>query len=473
MLRLVIEKEIHDNYVNVRFLGACAVSLILIVSSIAVLSRSHEEQVRDYRNRVQQQNDFIDRYAHQNRLGWMAIQHREPPHLQALVSGIDPEARQENFISNPVPVLLSRLDFVTIVTIIMSLVAILFSYNGISGEREDGLLRQMLATGASRGVLLAGKFIGGLISLIIPFTMSVLAGVLFLALNPGVQLQGVDFAVFGALLAASWLYMSVFFGIGLLFSARSRTSAQAILKSLFAWVILVLVIPNVSPFLSAALAPIPSATKVHQDMFQLEDRERDIILARRTRELVDSKYPDLGEILALPQKEIQEKLKSDPSLNTRYAHYAQDREDLTKLVNREQRAKAEKIGTDFQRRSDRQENLARIFTSASPFSNFVFIATDLTETGIAADAHWERQSAEYSNALSVYADGKYRREMEKNPAYSFNDYLDLRDRPRFQYVPAGLAERLEPDLLQAGILLAFNFIFFMFAFASFQRYDVR
>ena len=473
MLRLVIRKEIQDNYLNVRFLGACAVSLLLIVSSIAVLSRSHEEQFRDYQDRVQQQDDFIDRYSHWNRLGWMAAQNREPPHLQALVSGIDPEARQENFISNPVPVLFSRLDYVSIVTIIMSLVAILFSYNGISGEREDGLLRQTLAAGVSRRVLLTGKFLGGLISLVIPFTISVLAGVLFLALNPGLQLRGVDFAVFGALLAASWLYMSVFYGIGLMFSARSRTSGQAILKSLFAWVVLVLVIPNVSPFLSAALAPIPSATKIHQDIFQIVDRERDLILARRTQELIEARYPDLKDVLSLSPAEIQEKLRSDASVNARYTGYARDREELNRLVNQEQRAKAEKISADFERRSDRQENLARIITSASPYSNLVFIATDLTETGLGADAHWGRQTAEYSNTLSAYADRKYKREMEKNPAYSFNDYLDLRDRPRFHYIPAGLAERIEPDLVQVGILLAFNLIFFMFANVSFQRYDVR
>jgi ABC-type transport system involved in multi-copper enzyme maturation permease subunit len=473
MVRLVVLKEIHDNFLNARFLAACAVSLVLVVSSIAVLTRSHEEQVRDYRSRVQEQDDFIDRYGHLNRIGWMAVQHREPPHLQVLASGIDPEAGQENFISNPLPVLFSRLDFVSIVTVILSLVAVIFSYNSISGEREAGLLRQMLASGVSRGTLFSGKFAGGLISLIIPVTVSVIAGMLVLALEPGVQLRGVDFAVFGVLLAASWLYLSAVYGIGLLFSSRSATSGQALLKSLFAWVVVVLVIPNISPFLSAALAPIPSATRVHQEIFQLEDTERDILLSRRTREMTDAKYADLRELLSLSQKDIQAKLKADPALNTRFTLFVQDREELNRTVNREQQVKAEKIGQDFQQRSVQQENLARAFTSASPFSNFVFIATDLAETGLEADAHWGRQASDYGATLRAFAEARYKKEMADNPAYSFNDYLDLRERPRFQYAPASLMQRVEPDLVQWLILLIVNVIVFVIGYASFQHYDVR
>jgi hypothetical protein len=63
--------------------------------------------------------------------------------------------------------------------------------------------------------------------------------------------------------------------------------------------------------------------------------------------------------------------------------------------------------------------------------------------------------------------------MERDPAFDSNDYLDLRARPRFQYQPAGLLERVVPDLPQWGVLIAFNLIFFAAASVSFQRYDVR
>jgi ABC-type transport system involved in multi-copper enzyme maturation permease subunit len=473
MLLHIVRKEFQENLLNVRFMAACGISLILMISSIAVLTRSNGEQVQDYQSRVRQQDEFIDKFGHINRLGWMSATKRGPAHLQSLVLGVDVEAHQENFISNPVPALLSRLDFVTIVTIIMSLVAILFSYNAISGEREGGLLRQILGAGVSRRVLLAGKFLGGLVSLLVPFTISVLAGMLFLALSPSIQLQPTDFSVFAILLLASWLYVAAFYGIGLFFSSRSHTSGQAILKSLFAWVILVLVIPNAGPFLAAQLYPIPSATKLAQERYMLTDRERDAILLQRQKAMIESRFADLKDVFGLPQNQLQDKLKSDPALNDRYKLYAKEWEEIITVTNREQKAKYDKIEEVFLQRSHVQEKLAGILTSASPMSDFVFIATDLTETGIEAEDHWDREAGEYNRALGAYADVQYKNAMDRDPSFDSNDYLDLRSRPRFQYRPAGLVERIEPDLPQWGVMIAFNLIFLAAAFFSFQRYDVR
>jgi hypothetical protein len=63
--------------------------------------------------------------------------------------------------------------------------------------------------------------------------------------------------------------------------------------------------------------------------------------------------------------------------------------------------------------------------------------------------------------------------MERDPSFDSNDYLDLRARPRFQYRPAALIERIEPDIPQWGVLIVFNLLFLAAAFFSFQRYDVR
>ena len=473
MLLHIIRKEFHENLLNVRFLGACGVSLLLMISSIAVLTRSNEERVVDYQNRVRQQDEFIDRFGHINRLGWMSVTKRGPSHLQSLVLGVDEEAHQDNFISNPVPALIARLDFVTIVTIIMSLMAILFSYNAISGEREGGLLRQILGAGVSRRLLLIGKFLGGLVSLLVPFTISVLAGMLFLALSPSIQLQPTDFSVFAMLLLASWFYVAAFYGIGIFFSSRSHTSGQAILKSLFAWVVLVLVIPNAGPFLAAEFYPIPSATKLAQEQYLITDRERDAILLQRQHAMIESRFADLKDVLELPQNRIQEKLKSDPALNERFKLYAKGWDEIIAVTNKEQRAKYAKLEEVFQKRSDIQEDIAGVITSASPLANFVFIATDLTETGLEADRHWGREMGEYDRSLGTYADAQYRKAMERDPAFDSNDYLDLRARPRFEYHSAGLLERVVPDLPQWGVLIAFNLVFFAAAFVSFQRYDVR
>ncbi|HTS00770.1 MAG TPA: ABC transporter permease subunit [Bacteroidota bacterium] len=473
MLTHIMVKEIRDNFLNIRFLGACVVSLLIIAASIAIMARTHEEGLRDYQSGVRTQEEFIDRFAHVNRLSWMSRRHREPPHLQALAGGIDAEAQQENFVSNPLPALFSRMDYVAVVTLIISLFAVLFSYNAVCGEREAGLLRQILAAGVPRRTVLAGKYLGGLASVLIPFTISALAGMLLLALNPGVQLDGTDFAVFGTLLLASWLFVAVFCGIGLFISTVARTSAQAILIALFAWVVLVLVIPNISPFLAAEISPVPSAAKINQQVFQIVDRERDAIIGVKLREMIERSYPDIAPTVGLPGDALQQRLAADLPLKERYARFMQDRDAMMAQVNREQQAKAEKINADFRERSGRQESLARMITSASPVSDFIFVATDLAETGIAAESYWRRQANEYNDALGRIADERQRQARDQNPAFSENDHVDLRNRPQFREAHADLATRIAPDAAQWALLLIFNVLFFLLALAGFQRYDVR
>jgi ABC-type transport system involved in multi-copper enzyme maturation permease subunit len=473
MILLLARKELTESLLSARFLIASLIATLLIVTATMVLSRRYEEQLNDYQNRVRQQEQFIDQYGHYNRLGWMSRQMRPPSYFQVLVLGIDREAQQENFISNPVAALLSRLDFVTIVTIIFSLMAILFSYDALSGEREAGTLRLLLATGTPRRSILLGKFLGGLTSVLIPFSLGTLAGFLSIALNPAVQLGPPDFAVLAALLFTSWLYIALFFSLGLLFSGLSRTSAQSVLKSLFAWVLLVLVVPNMSPFLAAEIYPLPSAARIEQERFSIVDTERDQILRTRSKELQEKSFADLQSLLALPRTEIESRIAGDPALRERYEEYSKASEEITRQVNRQQQAKAEKISETFEERSRYQEQLAKVLTSCSPCGNYVFAVTDLTETGVEADDLWTQESGEYITALWSYADTQYKKEKEKNPAYDSNDFLDLHGRPRFVYRPSSIAARFVDTAPQLGILMLFLVVFLSGAVAAFHRYDAR
>jgi ABC-type transport system involved in multi-copper enzyme maturation permease subunit len=480
MFSLIIRKEILNNLLNARFLGACAISIVIIISSVMVLTGTYHGRLQDYRNRIVTQDDFVDQYGHLNRAGWMVRPLRGPARYGPLVLGIDHETAEENFAANPLPVLFPRLDLVTIVTVMMSLMAILFSYNTLSGEREAGLLKQMLSTATARSTIVLGKFIGGSLSLIAPFTIGVLGGLVYIAAQPDFQLATVDLLVFFMLLCLSYLYISVFYGLGLLFSARSQSSSVAVLKSLFAWVIFVLVLPNISPFLAAQIYRIPSKAKIDQQVWTLRGEERDRILNERTRELLRTKYSDIaGTVVGLSRmvgeggSDLQKKTGSDPVFRERYNEYRREWLRMVDQVNEEQRVRAAKITREFNERSEYQEKLATMFASISPVANYVFAATDLTETGIHAENSWRRQVESYYASLDPYLKAKYEREMERNPTLTVNDYIDLSDRPHFQYRPAGISEKVELILLRAGILFCFNALFFAAAMVSFLKYDVR
>ena len=55
--------------------------------------------------------------------------------------------------------------------------ALLFGFDQISREQENGTLKLMLANSVSRATLLAGKWIGNFLSLAVPFTLVTLLGI--------------------------------------------------------------------------------------------------------------------------------------------------------------------------------------------------------------------------------------------------------------------------------------------------------
>ena len=52
-------------------------------------------------------------------------------------------------------------------------------------------------------------------------------------------------------------------------------------------------------------------------------------------------------------------------------------------------------------------------------------------------------------------------------------FLDIRDHPRFVFQEEPLKDKVNEILPYWGILVLFNVVFFVTAFAGFMRYDVR
>ena len=63
------------------------------------------------------------------------------------------------------------LDLAFIVKIVMSLVALLFTYDAISGEKEDGTFRLYASFSVSRATIALSKVIGCSVSILIPFAL--------------------------------------------------------------------------------------------------------------------------------------------------------------------------------------------------------------------------------------------------------------------------------------------------------------
>src|SRR5207247_2348188 len=89
-------------------------------------------------------------------------------------------------------------------SIVLSLFAILFAYDAVSGEKERGTLRLTFASAVPRDSYILGKLIGVFIALIIPLLLPMLAGCLLLPIL-GVPMNG-----------DAWSRLALIIGCGLL-----------------------------------------------------------------------------------------------------------------------------------------------------------------------------------------------------------------------------------------------------------------
>jgi len=494
MLKTIITREFLDNILNLRFMIGLVLCIIVTIACIMILAHDYQKELADYNLRVNLQDEFLSNYAYRDALFRLIPQQKPPERFRPLIIGISGDENVESFEDNPLPILFPPFDFLFIVTIIMSLLAILFSNDTISGERQSGTLRLVIANSISRTTILFGKFIGGTASLLIPFILSLLVGGLYISINPSIQWDGSAWAELILLTAASMTFITLFYLLGLMISTFSRYPASSILNCLFLWVLLILVIPNLSPYISAQLCPVPSIKEI--------ERKTSEIAARATktareymRESVKRFRSNYGELFSefesmkfggigyfyffgmggdpgIHQEAALQRAAADPEFKAMMDAF---REEVAKATEEQMRIKrqSQKFWKDLETKAALQTKLAKNLACISPFANFVYVARDLTGTGLRSLDYFEQVKGEYVDQFGLYANIKVQDAQKNDPKFTERSFLDLGDYPRFAFKEEPLKGKLIEVLPYWGILVLFNVVFFVAAFAAFMRYDVR
>lgn len=139
-----------------------------------------------------------------------------------------------------------RIDLVFIFQFVLSLLALLFAYDAIAGERETGTMRLTMSHPVRRGSLLAAKYIGAMACLIIPLIISFIIALIWIVSTGSIVFSGDDYLRIVGILLTSIIYLSAIYLIGLFISAWVHRTATALMLSLFVWVVLVLIYPSLS-----------------------------------------------------------------------------------------------------------------------------------------------------------------------------------------------------------------------------------
>ena len=165
----------------------------------------------------------------------------------------------------------TKLDWAFIIGYVLSLIALLFTFDVISGERERGTLRLMFANSVPRHTVLIGKFLGALISVSIPFTLAVLINLLLISISNAVHLNAEAWERLGIIFLIALLYTCLFLALGLLVSARAQRSAVSLVILLLIWITFVIFMPSTLAAIASEFSPSMSSEPVWKRRNQIQD----------------------------------------------------------------------------------------------------------------------------------------------------------------------------------------------------------
>ena len=323
MIWHITKREIYDNLNSLRFALTTVLLLALMVTNAVKHLREHPKRVQRYRDAVTESlNHLTDRandslytlaqygpgnfYKKPSPLHFCAnggepllpdaVEVDEPPVFMTdaegnrLLEGIwslsYPDANLHNKDVGPN---VSQVDWAFIIGFILSLIALWFTFDAFSGEREQGTLRLMLANSIPRHTVLIGKFLGALLSISIPFALAVLVNLLLISTANTVHLTIEAWGRLGIIFCLALLYTSLFVALGLLISARVQQSAVSLMILLLTWVTLVVFMPSTLASIASSFSPAMSFDEFWKQRNPIKEDLWDKYKEGRSSELDDRK----------------------------------------------------------------------------------------------------------------------------------------------------------------------------------------
>ncbi len=263
----ILKRELFDHINSLRFALTTFIMIVLMVTNAIVHLQKHADQIQGYSKNV---TASTNKLKARNRLYTLVQRgpgelYKRPSALAFIADGGDaflprlvadddswtasdvnsiatlgyPETRQKSKNLRPPGV---PLDWVFIITYLFSFIAILFSFDALSGERERGTLRLCLANPISRLLIVVSKFLGILTALVLLFTFAFLLNITILSTSPLIQFDTADWACLALVFFIVCCYTCIFIAVGLMVSARLG-SRMSLVVLLLIWVIVVVFMP--------------------------------------------------------------------------------------------------------------------------------------------------------------------------------------------------------------------------------------
>jgi ABC-type transport system involved in multi-copper enzyme maturation permease subunit len=514
MFCTLVGKEIAETMLGFRFAIATLLCVVLIPLGMYVSRKDYEHRLASYQRELQTYRQRHNTPPPPLTGGEEAQGFRPPSVLSIFASGLDPfipdkvftsqtglfRTVKESGIDNPQSLLFGKADFLFNVMFIISLAALIFTFNSISGERENGTLRLLVANSIPRSRILLSKIFGKYIVLLVPFMISVFIALLILDASPVVSISSPR--VWPALLiimAATGLFIFGMVSLGVCISTFTSHSMGSIVLLFFVWAMFIIGVPRMSPMIAESIYPVESGSvfsfrkrAVRDDIEnQFEqakkktidskwDKERDVV-----QEMELKATMELGDRMKALGREVSlEVVEDDPDfrkLRKKFNQKYQELEDkyepqVERLFDECQRrigSELNRIEQDYRNRRNIQFSIATNLARISPVSCYAYIVSGLSGTGVAEPDNFVTNARMFQEDINqIFYDKVFYIFGKQRIAEGFNVFEHL-SFPDMRYRYFNLTEVLQihwPDIL---LLCLFDVLFCALSLMRFNRYDVR
>lgn len=489
MLITIIKKEILEAIIGFRFLIALLLCLFLIPLGTYVNLKNYEQRRNDYLDSMQL---YQQRAKGQITYDFPAEGYRPPSILSIFTIGLEyffPNkiitSRNGNFqmisessINNPDSLLFGKTDLLFNVSIVISLLALIFTFNIISGEKQQGTLSLIMSNPIPRWQILLGKLIGNYIVFLVPFLLSIIIALIVLNISESIPLFSTEiFIAFLSIFFISLLFILSMFLLGILVSTLTFQPITSIVVLLFVWTLLALSIPKISPMLAEVVYPIKSyqVLTLQQELVRRDIEEE---LDRKRRALYDeiaismTWSPESGNI---EQAEIQK--------SARKAQRKYDKEKMPLEEEYQQRIVKEmrKLEQDYINKCYIQRAIARNISRISPISCYTYLMTEISKTGVLEMINLKNNAQRFQDEVEKDIYNQYIISQYggigggKTIATRWENGFDPMkvSVPQLQYSFTTLSQALQTELVDIVLLVFFNLVFVITSHMCFLRYDVR
>ena len=503
-LWLIIQREFVSNILTSRFMIGLIVCLLSTAVAVFVQVDDYEKRLAGYNTAVREAETEAQEWELYSKIKPKA--HRKPNPFSIFNVGAENAGAntvtvelgkpifefnfpiweaptQKRGSDNPFLAMFLTVDVVFIFKIVLSALAILFAYNTISGEREDGTLKLVLSNAIPRDTIVFGKYLGGMLSLFPIVLVSLIVALLLAFSSPVIVFDGNDILHIMTIFGVSLLYVSTWYLLGLALSVWTKQAATTLILSMFIWVILTSVHSNVVAFGVEKFPPHPVKSEMSliqpaADVWEQFKKDRDAYRRQRG-------YEDLQKSIIWEPGASSRGVGSGSMFG---GYFLTESYSVTNVAQADTSIFQEILGYQEQLRveyADRAEEilkepaeareknskfadaLSRIsFADTYHFAVGTIAGTDRQRYNdfIAGSRNYKREIVEYLKDKKAFS----------SRAWFSNDKGDaeLTDLPVFQHQRLSLSESLSRASMDILILLAWNIVLFMVAYVSFLRYDL-